>query len=65
MNSYTNTSIIIPIFVWMFVYNNIIILLLLQILFVDFSKIVTDTGLKFSAYTYILTGYRMMYYTLL
>ena len=33
--------------------------------FVDFSRMVIDTELKFSAYTYTLMAYRMMYHTLL
>ena len=31
----------------------------------DFSKMVKDRGLKFSAYTTLLTGYRMVYHTLM
>ena len=33
--------------------------------FVNFSKMVTDTELKFSTYTYISTSYSKIYHTLL
>ena len=34
-------------------------------IFVNFSEMITDTGLNFSAYTNISTSYRMIYHTLL
>ena len=45
--------------------NKFIFSFTLKNYFVNFSKMVADTGLKFSAYTNILTSYRMVYHTLL
>ena len=62
MNTYKNNSI----FICILVSISLIIFIPVQVLFfVNFSKMVTDTRLKFSAYTNILTSFPMMYHTLM
>ena len=74
MCSYTNNSIILPLFVLIQFCNIIAIFtshhpfifyVCMNTILSIFSKIITDTELIFSAYTNNLTSYRMIYHTLL